>query len=268
MSLIQTDITLVDGSPARMCPHAAEAWPVLRKLAKAKGLGDLGLYQAYGFASASGGTHANGTALDVSTDSPDFALLAREAGWNASWPRGPAYHQNFVAHSHIVSRCACNPNAAKYQTSAVLAGYDGLGPTGRSGRDYAPRPAVWRDWQAGLDWAKAELVALQPKVEEEEVSMFLAFTADFDDTAPDGGAGKVCLVVPGKVVWLDPDSLGLWTRVLPDSMKQFRGSPFLWVQLQKMADQMAASNGGARGLSPQDAGFKGATLADIKELLS
>ena len=150
----------VDGDPAMVCPHLAAWWPVYTDLVDDRLGVALEIIQAKGQGSQSGGTHADGTALDLRTwrftsqQVLVLVALAREMGARATWYRTKA--QDFDPHIHLVLDCPCK-SAADYQTAAVDQGYNGLGTGGRGGRDTHPAPSTRRDYAAGIAWATNEL---------------------------------------------------------------------------------------------------------------
>ena len=150
----------VDGDPAMVCPHLAAWWPVYTDLVDDRLGVALEIIQAKGQGSQSGGTHADGTALDLRTwrftsqQVLVLVALAREMGARATWYRTKA--QGFDPHIHLVLDCPCK-SAADYQTAAVDQGYNGLGAGGRGGRDTHPAPSTRRDYAAGIAWATNEL---------------------------------------------------------------------------------------------------------------
>ena len=150
----------VDGDPAMVCPHLAAWWPVYTELVDDRLGVALEIIQAKGKGAQSGGTHADGTALDLRTwrftsqQVLVLVALAREMGARATWYRTQA--QGFDPHIHLVLDCPCT-SAADYQTAAVDQGYNGLGAGGRGGRDTHPAPSTRRDYAAGIAWANNEL---------------------------------------------------------------------------------------------------------------
>lgn len=116
---------------------------------------NLDLFQLVGGASASAGTHSKGGAFDVAQSSWGALEIYRAAGADASWRRTPA--QGFTLHAHGVLRGCPHNTPARYQITAVDAGYNGLGTGGRGGRDDGPRPLSKRTWQQGIEWIKAQL---------------------------------------------------------------------------------------------------------------
>ncbi len=150
-TLVRLDTDLVGGGPAYGCPHMAIWWTLFRQVAADHGYTGLGIIQAYGDSPSSGGTHLQGTALDLDIASAGVALLARECGAIA-WPRGAAFGQPYWDdHTHLVIDCDHNtPSAARYQIDACHAGYDGLGAGGMAGSDYIAAPSVWRTADEGI----------------------------------------------------------------------------------------------------------------------
>lgn len=157
-TIVELDSPLVGGGTAYGCTHMAVWWSLFRRLAAARGYAP-GIEQAYGDAANSAGTHLSGTALDLTTADAGLALLAREAGAPAAWPRGAAWGQPYWGdHLHLVIDCPDNTTAAaRYQIDAVKAGYDGLGAGGHGGADYIAAPTVWRTVDEGIAWMQGQL---------------------------------------------------------------------------------------------------------------
>lgn len=150
----------VDGDPAQLAPLAAAWWRTFVQVVKIRLGLKLEIIQARGAYSASGGTHADGYAIDLRTwrftHSQILALvsLARECGASATWYRtkvgsGPHIHM-------VVDTTGINTRTKPhYQTIAVRNGRDGLGydRRGRAGwkrRDPHPKPARWRNAREGI----------------------------------------------------------------------------------------------------------------------
>lgn len=150
-TLVRLDTDLVGGGPAYGCPHMAIWWSLFRQVAADHGYTGLGIVQAFGDSPSSGGTHLQGTALDLDVASAGLALLARECG-AVAWPRGAAFGQPYWPdHLHLVIDCDHNTEAAaRYQINAAHAGYDGLGAGGMAGADYIAAPSVWRTADEGI----------------------------------------------------------------------------------------------------------------------
>jgi hypothetical protein len=89
-------------------------------------------------------------------------MLAREMGAWATWPRSNMpIGSNPNLHTHgVLAGCPHN-YPARYQLTAVRAGYDGLGPTGRQGRDPLGPPKTYRTWSQGKAWADAEIYRIE-----------------------------------------------------------------------------------------------------------
>ena len=152
-----------DGDPARGCPHMAEWWPVFAELVRVELGLELEILQAQGSYSKSGATHVEGTAVDWRTWRFTYTAvmrivrIAREMGARATWYRTRA--QGFDPHAHSAIDCPCW-SGADYQTAAVDDGFNGLGGSGRGGRDDGPAPSVKRDYRAGIAWAKTQIARL------------------------------------------------------------------------------------------------------------
>lgn len=143
------------GFPA--CECLAEWLPWVEKLMIHRKIiqRNLDLFQLVGGASASAGTHSKGGAFDVAQSSWSALEVYRQAGADASWRRTPA--QGFTLHAHGVLRGCPHNTPARYQITAVDAGFNGLGTGGRGGRDDGPRPLSKRTWQQGIEWVKGQL---------------------------------------------------------------------------------------------------------------
>lgn len=143
------------GRPA--CPCLASWLPVYERELQRRGLlaGDLPIYQLIGTASASGNTHRDGGAFDISDLTGDLDVwVARQMGADATWARTAA--QGFTPHLHgVLTGCGHN-GPARYQIDAVRAGFNGLGAGGRGGQDDGPRPLSGRTWREGIAWAQAQ----------------------------------------------------------------------------------------------------------------
>lgn len=155
-TLVELDTPLTSGQPAYGCTHMAVWWSLFRRLAAQNGYAPR-IVQAAGDATDSAGTHLQGTALDLDIADVGLALLAREAGAPAAWPRGAAWGQSYWGdHLHLVIDCPDNTTlSARYQIDAVQAGYDGLGAAGHGGPDYVPAPSAWRTVDQGIAWMQA-----------------------------------------------------------------------------------------------------------------
>ena len=147
------------------CYCQIQWWSAFRRLLLAKGMSVPTIWQAVGGNESSAGTHSNGGATDWSGISKAHALLAREMGAAATWPRN--WDGNRHTHS-VLTGCAHNA-PARYQIDAVKARRDGLGSDGMAGPDPLPLPKVWRTWREGVAWAEAEIKRLQPPPPEEDI---------------------------------------------------------------------------------------------------
>lgn len=157
--------TLTSGERAYGCPHMAQWWPVFTRLQILRGRikACLDIVQAYGWSDKSGGTHGQGTAVDVTQTDAGIVADAREAGARGTWCRGKRWGQASMGdHIHLALDCPC-ASGSDYQLAAADDGYNGLGYLGRGGRDYHPAPKVRRDWLAGIAWMQAEIARLTPQ---------------------------------------------------------------------------------------------------------
>jgi hypothetical protein len=143
------------GFPA--CPCLAAWLPVYEDELQRRGLltGPLPIYQLIGDYAASGNTHKDGGAFDISDlVGEQDVWVARQMGADATWARTP--EQGFVPHLHGVLRgCPHNGPAAYQITSSTLgvdAGWNGLSGRSRA-RDDGPRPLSGRTWREGIAWA-------------------------------------------------------------------------------------------------------------------
>ncbi|GAB3884634.1 hypothetical protein [Terrabacter terrigena] len=146
---------LLDGHVACDC---LIAWtPVFQRLCELKGYGHPVVWQATGLNPNSVGTHAAGDTIDFGGLGNARAMLAREMGAWATWPRDWAPADG-GQHTHcVLAGGPHNANTSRYQTTAVRAGYNGLGPDGRAGRDPLSPPKTYRTWKQGIAWAKGEI---------------------------------------------------------------------------------------------------------------
>lgn len=157
--------TLTSGERAYGCPHMAQWWPVFTRLQILRGRikACLDIVQAYGWSDKSGGTHGQGTAVDVTQTDAGIVADAREAGARGTWCRGKRWGQASMGdHIHLALDCPC-ASGSDYQIGAADDGYNGLCYLGRGGRDYHPAPKVRRDWKAGIAWMQAEIARLTPQ---------------------------------------------------------------------------------------------------------
>lgn len=117
----------------------------------------LDIFQIIGGYVKSGGTHADGGAVDDAQHTPKLIVLARNMG-AAKWKR--YIWQGFdVDHGHLVLKGAPAAAAAKAQVRELDARGDGL--VGNRPDD-GPRDGVrWplRSWKSGIKWAAAQLYA-------------------------------------------------------------------------------------------------------------
>ena len=164
--------TDVKGRAAYLHPVAARAWAA----ASAYILAILGIdlrariIQAYGQAAASAGTHGSPPcAVDIRVwgltrgQIEAVVRLLRECGWIATW------YRDWAGNLHIHAVCDIGTwSPARYQCTAVKAGYDGLGAGGRKGRDTHPKPSTWRTAAQGAAWAEAQ-IAPPPRTDLERL---------------------------------------------------------------------------------------------------
>lgn len=118
------------------------------------------LIQAAGSAAASAGTHADGWAIDLQTwhltreQRERLVAHMRRYGASGTWYR---YPPAFEPHIHAALDPGGRETSSSYQVAAVRAGYDGLGSSGRRGRDIHPAPAEWITAEEGIRQMKARL---------------------------------------------------------------------------------------------------------------
>ena len=165
IELVPLGQKLANGKPAYGCQHLAQWWTLFTRLQSLRGRIKtcMDIVQAYGFSSKSGGTHAQGTAVDITQMDAGIVADAREAGARGTWCRGKRWGQASMGdHIHLALDCPC-ASGSDYQLAAADDGYNGLGYLGRGGRDYHPAPKVRRDWLAGIAWMQAEIARLTPQ---------------------------------------------------------------------------------------------------------
>lgn len=136
------------------CDCLIQWLPVFEREAQERGIitGQLQITQLVGTAAASAGTHKGG-AFDIWETDPRLVRLARKMGAPATWIRTKA--QGFTPHTHGVLRGCPHNEPARYQITAVDAGYNGLGKGGMGGKDDgSPKPPPKRTWVQGIAWAK------------------------------------------------------------------------------------------------------------------
>ena len=167
--------TDVKGRAAYLHPVAARAWAA----AAAYILAILGIdlrariIQAYGQAATSAGTHGSPPcAVDIRVwgltrgQVEAVVRLLRECGWIATW------YRDWAGNLHIHAVCDIGTwSPARYQCTAVKAGYDGLGAGGRKGRDTHPKPSAWRTAAQGATWAEAQIGTLTPTPQEDDMPL-------------------------------------------------------------------------------------------------
>ena len=160
MNLVDSGYENVWGNRQKSCPHMKQWLTVFEKYVRTKYGEKLEITQIAGNYSASGGTHREGTCIDLRNT--NLVEVARTHGAPASWVRGPAaatYHPSnrkaitaFSTHLHCHILCPCR-SSADYQTRHVFAGYDGLAS---AGRDYHQKPPH-RNWQQGIALMNQEI---------------------------------------------------------------------------------------------------------------
>lgn len=138
----------------RACTCQAQWIPALERKLQQMGLlapgRQLTIAQLIGNAAASAGTHGGGGAIDIWETDERIHRVIRDMGGDAEWKRVPPL---FALHTHIVLRGCPRNGRARYQITAVDAGFNGLGAGGRGGPDDGPRPLSGRTWSQGIAWA-------------------------------------------------------------------------------------------------------------------
>ena len=158
----------VNGRRALLAPLAAQWWRLFVQIVKRELGIDLEIIQARGTYAGSASTHADGWAIDLRTWRFSRATvlaivaLARRYGASATWYRttvgsGP--------HIHLVVDAGSWTTASSYQTAAVRAGYDGLGPGGRARRDPHPKPDAWLTGKQGVTAMELKLRTSAPLID-------------------------------------------------------------------------------------------------------
>lgn len=105
--------------------------------------------QLIGDAPASAGVHASGGCGDIWQTGDVFQLVGREMGaafFVRMWTGN--------VHSHFVLNGCPHNTPARYQITALAAGFDGTGYLGRGAPDTGPGPRVLRTWREGIEWAE------------------------------------------------------------------------------------------------------------------
>lgn len=126
---------------------------------------NIDIFQLIGSNPKSAGTHKSGGAFDIAQTTDEAIEVARLMGADATWLRPLNWDgKGGIEHTHGVLR-GCRHNApARYQVTAVDAGFNGLGHLGQGGPDTGPRPLSKRTWKEGIAWARtqrpAELVVV------------------------------------------------------------------------------------------------------------
>lgn len=179
------------GLPA--CPCLATWLPFYEAELQRRGTltGPLRIYQLIGGAKASGGTHADGGAFDISDLAGDTDVwVARQMGADACWAR--TANQGFTPHLHgVLTGCPHN-GPARYQIDDVRAGWNGLAGQTTRAPDDGPRPLSGRTWQEGIKWAEQQ---------EEDMGYIDWDQADKDALAADLGKAIAAAVWSFKLDW-------------------------------------------------------------------
>lgn len=140
----------------RVACHCLQEWlPVYERELQRRGIlsGPLSIYQLTGAAAASADTHSAGGVFDiVNLPGDEDVWVARQMGADATWDRATMSPR----HIHGVLRGCPHNGPARYQISAVDAGFNGLGVGGRGGPDDGPRPLSARTWREGIDWQRQQ----------------------------------------------------------------------------------------------------------------
>ena len=160
------------GFPA--CPCLAVWIPVYELELQRRALltGPLHIYQLIGGAPDSAGTHTKGGALDDDRVTEQAIWVARQMGADASWHRRLNWDgQGGMEHAHHVLRGCPHNDPARYQITAVDAGFNGLGHLGHAALDDGPRPLSGRTWREGIAWAK------QLQQQEDDLMVFSEWPA-------------------------------------------------------------------------------------------
>ncbi|MGJ6980016.1 hypothetical protein ACSDQ9_05725 [Aestuariimicrobium soli] len=148
-----------DGTTFRGCSCLVEWWPIVQRLAVARGLVQQQLdvsqggYNRGGVA-ASAGTHDGGGVLDLRQYSDGVIRLLRELG-AAAWHRTPA--QGFIHHTHLVL-VGC-PHVSSGAAAQVVQYRQGLNGLAGRGPDDGPQVTI-RTYSEGVAVAAAELAVL------------------------------------------------------------------------------------------------------------
>jgi len=163
IAMVDLGQVLTSGARAYGCSHMRDWLALFTRLQVARGRikRSLDIVQAYGWSDKSGGTHGQGTALDLVQTDAGIVADAREAGARGTWCRGVRWGQYSMGdHIHLALDCPCIAGS-DYQIAAADAGYNGLGLEGKGGRDYHPAPKVRRDWRAGIDWMREQIAQME-----------------------------------------------------------------------------------------------------------
>lgn len=116
------------------------------------------IYQLQGGAPKSGGTHTQGGAADLEQHSTRAARIARHMGAAAFIRPKNWDNDGGGAHMHLVLVGCPHNGPARYQITALNAGFNGLGSGGMGGRDTGPRSGIrWPlvTWEQGIAWQDA-----------------------------------------------------------------------------------------------------------------
>ncbi|MGV8972258.1 MAG: hypothetical protein ACOH10_08035 [Rhodoglobus sp.] len=239
-----------DGQTQReACPDLAE-WLLWRDaLEVARGRGHIVYYQTQGDSPDSKRTHLDGSAADRKHTSTASVMDSREMGM-AEYPRITKYGWTGAQHDHGMIPCGHN-TYNRYQWTAYLNGWNGLGLGGQAAGDPLPRPAKIRTWQQGIVWAKAEIARLNgttPEPQEEDMDSLIFMRVGVAE--PGVEAGTIFIIRPGS--WprrLTPQEWALYVRL----GAQTPGGDFLRAEV----DIVAA------GIGANDAALTGAVTATI-----
>lgn len=173
--------TTTRGKDAVLSPVAATLWGLTVPLVKERLGIDLSsrIIQAYGDAAASAGTHGSpAAAVDIriwnlsESLQKKLVLLLRECGWAATWRRvGSSWKNN--EHIHAATDIG-EWTPARYQVTAVKAGYNGLGSAGRGGKDEEARPSQWRTAKEGIAWIPTQVKEEDMPLNEQDLAKIAA----------------------------------------------------------------------------------------------
>jgi len=140
------------GKPA--CPCLAKWLPAYERELLKRGVikSNIDIYQLIGDVAASSSTHSRGGAFDTAQTSDEAIFVARQMGADATWHRPYNWDgKGGISHAHGVLRGCHHNGPARYQITAVDAGYNGLGHLGRGGGDTGRRPRSLRTWKQVIE---------------------------------------------------------------------------------------------------------------------